>query len=119
MNPHTQGAKTRLCREIALDIEQTPKKLNWKAGDYICEDLQANYGASEFQIKDHELILHGAGVGKIQNDHLEIQILDPSDGSIFHLTLTLSKNDRQLDYQEQWLEGNDLKLEITGTLTKR
>lgn len=119
MNPQTQGTKSLLCQEIALDLEQEPQKLNWKAGNYICEDLHATYGASEFQIKNGELILQGTSVGKIQNGHLELRILDPSDGSTFHLTLTLRANNRQLDYQEQWFEGNDLKLEITGTLTKR
>lgn len=119
MNPGSTLSKTRQCREIALDLEQSPQKLDWKSGDYICEDLQATYSASEFQIKNNELFLEGSSVGRLQDGHLEIQILDPSDGSTFHLKLTLAANQKQLEYQEQWFEGNALRLEITGTLNKR
>jgi hypothetical protein len=123
MKPGTPQAKTRKCSEITFQFDQDAAKFHLISGHYLCEDMNADYGSADFDVRGGALIYKGQPIGTISNQRVTLNIPDAEDGTVFHLVLTSHAG--SLEYVEQWFQkGNGigqqdvLLLQVQGPLTR-
>lgn len=111
------SGKKRICGEIGLQFSQAPHELMLENGFYRCEDLQAAFDPSAFEIRSGNLFYKGAQAGRITNDQVAIFFADPIENYTYALTLTRAEN--ALQYLEEWTESGKAAMTVTGVLFKR
>ena len=116
INPGTKNEHIRNCSEIGVQLNVNETKLNWLNGHYICEDLQAEYDPTDFDLKNGKIYLKQNEVGTYQDNKISLAILDPSDESTFNLELLYVEG--KVQYHEKWYESSNLKMQVDGELSK-
>ena len=106
--------RSRECREIFMDIQQTEKQLILRDAGYICEDMQASFDPFVMEIKAGRLIWQGADVGFITPDVLDLNYEDQDEGFTYHLTL--KKLGPEIHYFEEWISEGQKALTVEGIL---
>lgn len=110
------SGRTYDCQEIFLSIATTPDMFRLKDGGYKCGDLlHASFDPFRMTIKEGKLFDGSTELGTINADELKYEIFDPEDGSTYRLTLT--QEEGQLHYYEEWHDGQKIALKINGHLS--
>lgn len=105
------------CREIFLNIKQSPQEFRLSQGGYNCGDLlNTEFDPFKFSIVNGDLVHENKIYGKISEKELSYSVYDPEDGSTYYLTL--SKNAEGIHYLEKWHDGEEIALTVEGNLTE-
>lgn len=105
------------CHEVFLRIETRPGLFRLREGGYNCgELLNANFDPFKMTIRDGSLFDHDTKLGTITDQELDYRIYDPEDGSTYHLKL--KKIDDDIQYFEEWHDGEKIALTVKGKLSK-
>lgn len=102
------------CSEIFLKLATSPKLFTLHQGGYNCGFLKASFDPFSFSIKNGKLFYGNLEMGGISDKELTYHYFDPEDGSTYYLTLT--NDNGQIHYSEEWYDGEKTALTVKGDL---
>lgn len=111
-----KSGRTYECREIFLNIKESPTEFRLSHGGYKCGDLlQTEFDPYKFSIVNGDLVHQGKVYGRISEKELSYSVYDPEDGSTYYLTLT--RDATGIHYLEKWHDGEQIALTVEGKLS--
>lgn len=113
---HT-SQKQRQCSEIFLNLSKSPTHFSILDGGYICEDMQASFPASRFEIRGSELFYHNQLAGSISDEKITLFVDNKEEN--FTYSLNLEKNGSSVSFIETWTENQKPALTIHGLLRSK
>lgn len=112
-----KSGKKLHCDEIFLNIKTKENAFYMNEGGYSCSSLQASFDNFKMTIQDGKLLDGTKEMGSISESELDYKIYDEEDGSTYHLNLKKISSS-SITYFEEWHNGREIALKISGKLKK-